>query len=409
MARIAAIAIASLMIVVVLAGAQEAFSGQWLLDHATADSIHLTIRYSSDGGSRGTWNSMWSTDTAIASLRGLNMADLNSSGTNVHFQIVRDAGSFDSTGWASNGAASGHWNFVANPNFAAELKKRGLAEPSAREQFELAMSDVTLALVDELKADDYRFELADLIRAARHGISLEYVRGMKAAGYRFDNLETLTRMLDHGVTPRYVQELANYGYKNLAADELRRLRDHGVTGEFLRGMEQAGYKSLSSDDVVRLRDHGVTPEYIGAMAQAGYKGIPAQELSRLRDHGVSGEYVRGMAEAGYKDLGTDELARLSDHGVNPNYIRELAEAGFKNLGTSELVRMQDHGVSASYIREMKAAGVSANSGQLVRMRDHGVNGAFVREVKEHGFITTDPEELIRLRSQGIDARGRETF
>jgi hypothetical protein len=69
--------------------------------------------------------------------------------------------------------------------------------------------------------------------------------------------------------------------------------------------------------------------------------------------------------------------------------------------------MQDHGVSASYVREMKAAGVSANSSQLVRMRDHGVNGAFVREVKEHGFLTTNPEELIRLRSQGIDAR--ETF
>src|SRR3954451_2328090 len=38
--------------------------------------------------------------------------------------------------------------------------------------------------------------LTDLVRAGKHGVSLEYVRGMKNAGYKFDDLEALTKMRD---------------------------------------------------------------------------------------------------------------------------------------------------------------------------------------------------------------------
>src|SRR4051812_14801157 len=142
-----------LLMFVVSAGAQEAFTGQWLIDHGSADSVHFTLRYSSEGSRNGGfWNSMWSTDSPIASLQGLNTGTLNSSaGGNVQFKLVRDAGSFDCTGWAQNGDASGHWSFVSNANYAAELKKRGLSTPAPSEQFEMAMADVTLGLVDELK------------------------------------------------------------------------------------------------------------------------------------------------------------------------------------------------------------------------------------------------------------------
>ena len=51
-----------------------------------SDAVQFTLRYSSEGSRNGGWwNSSWSTDTALASLQGLNTADLNSSaGTNVY-------------------------------------------------------------------------------------------------------------------------------------------------------------------------------------------------------------------------------------------------------------------------------------------------------------------------------------
>src|SRR3954466_13588405 len=239
LARIAVtLFIASLMFAI-SARAQESFTGQWMIERRNADSVQFTLRYSSEGSRNGNWwNSSWSTDTALASLQGLNTTDLNSSaGTNINFRMVRDAGTFECTGWAKNGDASGHWNFAGSPTFAAELKKRGLSTPAPSEQFDMAMSDVTLALVDELKTQGYHLDLTDLVRAGKHGVTLEYVRGMKNAGYKFDDLEALTKMRDHGVTPKYVQEMAAYGYKNLSADELRRMRDHGVTPDYLHGMD----------------------------------------------------------------------------------------------------------------------------------------------------------------------------
>ena len=436
LARIAFTLLIAAAMFALTARAQEAFTGQWMIERQTSDSVQFTIRYSSDGWRNGGhWNSSWSTGTALAALQGLNTADLNSSaGTNVQFKVVRDAGTFDCTGWARGGDASGHWNFVPSATYAAELQKRGLNAPAPSEQFEMAMSDVTLSLVDELKNDGYHLDLTDLIRAGQHGVSLEYVRGMKTAGYKFDDLDALTKMRDHGVTPKYVQEMAAFGFKNLSADELRRLRDHGVTGEYMGGMEKAGYKGLSSDDAVRMRDHGVTPDFIAAMAQSGfksmtaeelvrmrdhgvtpefiaamsrsgYKGMSAEELVRMRDRGVNAEYISGMVQAGYKDLSASDLSRLREHGVTPTYVQELAKAGLGKLDAQDLQRMRDHGVDASYIRDLKAAGVTTtDSADLVRLRDHGVTASFVREAKEHGFSTTDPDELIRLRTRGWETR-----
>ena len=64
--------IALLVMFAMSARAQETFTGQWMLERRSADSVQFTLRYSSDGyGHNGWWNSSWSTDTALASLQGL--------------------------------------------------------------------------------------------------------------------------------------------------------------------------------------------------------------------------------------------------------------------------------------------------------------------------------------------------
>ncbi|MGH9523453.1 MAG: hypothetical protein ACRD3E_13075 [Terriglobales bacterium] len=368
---------AMLAAVIALAGcsalAQQVFSGQWLIDRVNGDSVQFQLTY--DRNDSGSYHSSWSRPEAIAALQGLNATELASSaGATVHFKLVRDAGAFECEGWARDGKGSGHWTFAPNPAYATELQQRGVSAPSASDQFELAMADVTIALVDELKSAGYHLDLAGLIRAGHHGVSLEYVRGMKQAGYQFGDLDELTRMRDHGVTPQYAQEMASYGYKNLSAEDLRHLRDHGITADYLHSLQQAGFKNLTSDEATRLRDHGVTPEFISGMTQAGYTNLTASELSRLRDHGVS----------------TD-------------YIHELAQVGFAKLDTSELTRLRDHGVTADYVRGLKSEGVGIGDvSEVVRMRDVGVSVAFVREAKAHGFDVSDPNGLIRLRTRGMD-------
>src|SRR5690349_22326010 len=109
LARIVATLLVASAMFAISARAEDAFTGQWMIEHRSGDSVQFTLRYSSEGSRNGGWwnNSSWSTGTPLASLQGLSTADLNSSaGTNVNFKLVRDAGTFDCTGWARNGDAS---------------------------------------------------------------------------------------------------------------------------------------------------------------------------------------------------------------------------------------------------------------------------------------------------------------
>ena len=51
---------------------------------------------------------------------------------------------------------------------------------------------------------------------------------------------------DHGVTPEYVRGLKDLGYSQLSIEELRTLRDHGATPESVkRANDKAGTEALA--------------------------------------------------------------------------------------------------------------------------------------------------------------------
>ena len=175
-------------------------------------------------------------------LEGLTAAQLTGAGGPVQFRLRRDAGTFTFEGVLRSGVGAGTFSFAADPNFPAELAKRGFARPTAREQYQMARHDVGYAFLDELNKQGYaKPQTAELVRAGQHGVQRTYLREMGALGYRLGSLEPLIELRDHGVTPAYVRELAELGYKGLPADELRRARDHGITPEYVRGMRDAGY------------------------------------------------------------------------------------------------------------------------------------------------------------------------
>src|SRR5690349_9556716 len=73
------------------------YSGQWMVDQSRDPAkLQLTFRYS-DPDRRSDWDgwsSTWGRSVDRASLPGLPDQSLNSDGTKVTFDIVRDAGTF---------------------------------------------------------------------------------------------------------------------------------------------------------------------------------------------------------------------------------------------------------------------------------------------------------------------------
>ena len=254
-------------------------------------------------------NSSHGTNVPIEQLDGLTAAQLTGAGGPVQFRVRRDAGTFTFEGVMRNGVGAGTFTFAADPNFAAELAKRGLARPSATEQYQLARADIGFAFLDEAAKQGYtNLTTPDLVRAGQHGVHTTYLREMGALGYRLGSLDQLIVLRDHGITPDYVREMADSGYKNLPADTLRNARDHGITPDYVRGMRDHGHGSLPMADLVNARDHGITPDYIRELGAAGHSKLPLDRAGpRPRSRHHAG--LRQRHPAARPPLALDDLSR----------------------------------------------------------------------------------------------------
>ena len=267
--------------------AQDSNSGQWIIEPARGtDLLQLTLTYSA-GRPTGQWgrgSSITSFGLALDQLRGLTQAQMMSAGTNVQFQLVRDAGAFNCEGWFKGGRGSGHFVFVSNPAFVTELKRRDYPAPTEAQLFSMAMNEVGIAFIEELKAQGYeRPTLDQLVSMGDHGVTLEYVRGLKAQGYAVQSIELLTRMVDHGVSLSFIKEMEALGYKRMPVETLIRTVDHGVTPDYVRELEALGHSSLTLDQLTRLVDHGVNARFIKKMKSRGFNDLTIDELIKLAD------------------------------------------------------------------------------------------------------------------------------
>jgi beta-lactamase regulating signal transducer with metallopeptidase domain len=368
--------------------------GTWeIRPTGTAGTVHLrlTERDSSSGS-----------DVRIEQLTGLTASQLSGAGGPVQFRLQRDAGTFTFEGVMRNGLGAGTFSFTADPQFPAELAKRGFARPTALEQYQMARHDVGFAFVDELNTQGYgKPQTSELVRAGQHGVQAAYVRDLAALGYKLGSLAPLIELRDHGVTPAYIRELGDLGYRGLPVDDLRTARDHGVTPEFVTGMRDAGYGSLTMPQLINARDHGVSPEYANELATAGYAKLPLEVLIRTRDHGVSAEYVREMRALGHT-VKLDELVSARDHGVSADFAREMGALGFRNLSLDALVRLRDHGVTPKYAQEVKALGYDQIAmDDLVTLRDHGVSTESIRAANTRAGTRLPLDMLKSLAAGGM--------
>jgi beta-lactamase regulating signal transducer with metallopeptidase domain len=367
--------------------AQENLPGTWELRPTEKEGVvHLRLmELNSSNGS----------NVPVDQLEGLTAAQLAGPGGPVQFRIRRDAGTFTFEGVLRSRVAAGTFSFSPNPSFPAELARRGFAQPTAREQYQMARHDIGFAYIDELSKQGYaKPPTAELVRAGQHGVNLTYLREMGALGYRLGSLDPLITLRDHGVTSDYVRGLADLGYKQLPADDLRKARDHGITPDYVRGMRDSGYGSLTMEELVNARDHGVTPEYVRELGEAGHRKLALEQLIRVRDHGVGGQYARDMRQLGFA-APIEELVRARDHGVTVEFVREMAALGYTNLTLDNLIRIRDHGVTPDYARALKALGYDRLAVEdLVTLRDHGLTAERIRAANDRAG-TRLPIDLLK--------------
>jgi hypothetical protein len=280
-------------------------------------AVHLALSYRERGG-----HSSHSRAWPLRQLEGLGSAQLASeAGAPVRFTIARQAGRLDCEGLARRRRGTGECVFSPDASFASELQRRGIGRPTTAQQYQLAVQDVGLPLVEELARQDYpRPSVDQLVAMGIHGATVPFLRGLDSAGYRLGDLDDLVAFRIHGVTPRFIGELAAVApaYGRLPARDLVALRIHGVTPELIRRYDSLGYRGLGQDDLVSMSIHGVTPEYIGQLAELGYRGLPVGQLVSMRIHGVTPDYVRALKAGGYPAPEAGQLVGMRISGFDPS-------------------------------------------------------------------------------------------
>jgi hypothetical protein len=283
--RFAAVPLAFFALLAVLVpGAAAQSSGTWSVEPAEKTGV-LQLRLEASNAQHGSFD--MSRPLKLTELQGLTAAQMASpSGETVHFQIVREAGTFVCDGYFKQRRGSGTFTFHENPRFAPALRAMGITGVDQRKVWSMAFLDVTTA----------------------------WARELKAAGVNVHTAEQLVKMGIFRVTPDYVRSLQSLGYTVTEPNELTKLRIFHVTPDSIRRLRQAGYHP-DTRQLVKMSIFKVTPEFIRQVKQLGYENVMVEDLVRMRIFHVTPEYIRTMHSRGLKDLTIEKLVRMRIAGI----------------------------------------------------------------------------------------------
>jgi hypothetical protein len=331
-----ALVILGVMAAATLLAFSEDWDAQWRMTPSlSVNKVHFTVRHSNGFGN---WSN--SRDVPLDNFRGFSLAMLATPGP-AKFEYVADAGRLLCEGRFLVGTGSGSYAFTPDHGFASALQQMGYGTPDDDQLFSMLMMDINLAFAREIHDSGLRASTQDLIGLKIHGVSLDYIREARQAGYQNLTADDYVQLRIHGVDTGFLRNLKDAGY-DLRSGEITQLRIHGVDSGFIRELKSYGLKPDASD-LSQMRIHGVTPGYLKGLKDAGYDNLHADEINQLRIHGVEPDFVQQATRLGY-NFTPEELAQLRIHGVDGSYLKRLRDAGMRNLNAEQIAKLRIHGV-----------------------------------------------------------------
>jgi hypothetical protein len=87
-----------------------------------------------------------------------------------------------------------------------------------------------------------------------------------------------------------------------------------------------------------------------------------------------------------------------------DFIDEMSAAGYPNLSVDELIRLKTAGVNAAYVRSLRALGFNnLTPKELAEMSIHGVTPAYIESLRAAGYNGLSAKELTTFRIHGVTA------
>jgi hypothetical protein len=338
-----------LMLGVATTAAADELAGSWFAemgeDRDEPDRIYLELR-----SGEPTWRHRSGLMLALGDLDGISRDQVEQGSGPLTFRLERQPGTLSFEGQFHEGTGSGHFTFTLNDSFDEAMRQRGFRGIRMHEYQTMALQDVTLSWLDELRdlgLDD--LEVDDVLALSIHGADADFVRQMQELGFDSRDVDDWVAMRIHGVDADFVRDMRSQGMRSDDPDDYVGMRIHDVTPEFLDEMRDLGY-DLSLEEGQSFRIHGVDAAYIEEMSEVLGPRPDADELLAMRIHGVTRPFIREMEDLHIRHLDTEQLIAFRIHGVNADFVRELRDMGYDDLTAEELVDLRIHGIDSRTLR-----------------------------------------------------------
>jgi beta-lactamase regulating signal transducer with metallopeptidase domain len=197
--------------------------------------------------------------------------------------------------------------------------------------------------------------------------------------------------------PSYIDQMKSAGFDNLDADQLIALKVHGVTPEYVRDMRAAGFE-LDAEQTAAMKSQDVTPEYVAQIRALGFKP-DADDIVGMKVQGITPEYVAQVRALGFKP-DADEIIGMKVQGITPEFVKSMREMGI-NPDAHEVIALKVHGITPEYRRAMEAAGYKLDVDDLIAAKVMDVTPEFIQSVQAHGFKNLSMDQLIQLKNADV--------
>ncbi len=344
--------------------AADTVQGTWaLMQSDTPDLVDVTFNRSN---SRHHWRSGRSFDASA--FQGLDLS--NAGRQQISFTLQRDAGNITGDGVVLNRAGSGVFIYTPNADYFRQLNRIGFGGIESEEQWDYAISDV----------------------------SLDFARGMAKRRIPGLNADELLGFRAVSGDLAFVDDLREAGIEIEDADNLIAFRVHDVTPDFIRAV-RAKNLSPDNDQLIAMQIHDVTPDYIDEIQAAGFS-TDVEDLIAFRIHDVTPEFAREVKKLGFT-ADADELTALRIHDVTPDFIKGM-QAEFRGVELDDIISASIHDVTLEDVRAIRALKLSPTLEQMISMAIHEVTPAYIADLRSKGVTTNDIDKFVSLKIHGVD-------
>ncbi|MBC5772718.1 M56 family metallopeptidase [Pontibacter sp. KCTC 32443] len=322
------------------------------------------------------------------------------------FVVTKETGTLQLTGNLDAEVGQGKYKFTEDASFKSYLASKNITSNNKNLMFHLFFGDVDKKYVDYLKKNYSDISGNRLIELAIHGISQQDFQQYLALYQQYNNSKPTTQDIIaariHGIDQEYIKEIKAAGFKDLSMNKIMEAKIHGVDAAFVESLKKAGFKNLTMDKIISAKIHGINPASIKEVQALGFGELSLDKIIEVKIHGVDAAYVKELRTAGFKDLSLDQYMQAKIHGLDAASVKDIKALGYKDADFRDLLSAQIHGVDKAYIDDLKKAGLKDFSlEEAVSAKIHGINSDFIKKAKKNGYDLNSIDKYISLKIHGM--------